>query len=60
MPESKTTPDLALLRSALSRCASAQEWATAAKLLNVGGELRKAANEIRDFLNSYPTRQAHE
>lgn len=46
--------DLALLRSALSRVASAQEWATAASLLNVGGELRKAASEIRDYLNKYP------
>lgn len=55
-----SAPDLALLRSALSRCASAQEWATAAKLLNVGAELRKAANEIRDFLNAYPTRQTDE
>lgn len=53
-------PDLAILRSALSRCASAQEWATSAKLLNVGAELRKAANEIRDFLNLYPTRKASE
>jgi hypothetical protein len=48
--------DLALLRSALGRIASAQEWASQAKLLNIGGELRKAASEIRDYLNSVPTR----
>jgi hypothetical protein len=51
--------DLALLRSALSRVASAQEWASQAKLLNVGGELRKAASEIRHYLNTCPTRQTN-
>lgn len=48
----QTTPDICLLQSALSRVAAAQEWATQAKLLNVGGELRKAASEVRDYLNA--------
>lgn len=56
--ETVTTPDLALLRSALSRVLSASQWAHKCGLANVGSDLSMAGSEIRKFLLSCPTRKS--
>lgn len=53
----KTTPDLALLRSALSRVLAASDWSRKMGLNNVGSDLSMAGTEIRKFILACPARK---